>query len=131
MTVSQQIIDVLNVLCEKFGIVIDWTGENVIPYLEVLGSRVVSYVIGTSWVWMALGILMFIIMLVAAGVCIKGCSLERNEYDKIDWIFTGCIVCIPLFILSIGIILTQTFDIIRAYTIPELTIIDFIRPYLQ
>lgn len=131
MTMSQQIIDVLNALCEKFGIVIDWTGKNVIPYLEQLGSRIISYEICTSWAWMVLGIVLFITMIVAVGICIKGYSLEECEYDRIDWIFTGGLVNIPLFILSIAIILTQTFDIIQAYTIPELTIIDFIKPYLQ
>lgn len=131
MTMSQQIIDVLNALCEKFGIVIDWTGKNVVPYLEQLGSRIVNYEICTSWVWMSLGILLFIVMVIVAGVCIKGYSLETNEYDQADWVCAGSFICIPLFIISIGIILTQTFDIIQAYTIPELTIIDFIKPYLQ
>ena len=30
MTVSEQIIQVLDALCEKFGLVIDWTSENAI-----------------------------------------------------------------------------------------------------
>ena len=80
---------------------------------------------------MTLGIILFIVMIIAVGVCIKGYSLETNEYDQIDWICAGCFIGIPLFILSIGAILTQTFDIIQAYTIPELTIIEFIKPYLQ
>ena len=131
MTMSQQIIDVLNVLCEKFGIVVDWTEKNVIPYLEQLGSRIVSYEICTSWVWIALGIILFIAMVIVVGACVKGYSLETNEYDQVDWICAGCFIGIPLFVVSIGIILTQTFDIIQAYTSPELTIIDFIKPYLQ
>ena len=36
MQVSDQIIQVLDALCEKFGIVINWSGENVIPYLQEL-----------------------------------------------------------------------------------------------
>lgn len=36
MTVSEQIISVLDALCEKFGIAINWTEENVIPYVEIL-----------------------------------------------------------------------------------------------
>lgn len=131
MVMSQQIIDVLNALCEKFGIIIDWTGKNVMPYLEQLGSRIVNYEICTSWVWMSLGIILFIIMIIAVGVCVKSYSLETNKYVAVDWIGAGCFTGIPLFIISVGIILTQTFDIIRAYTIPELTIIEFIKPYLQ
>ena len=35
---SEQIIEVLNALCEKFGIAIDWTAENVMPYLTDLAE---------------------------------------------------------------------------------------------
>ena len=31
MTVSEQIIQVIDALCEKFGIAIDWTTQNIIP----------------------------------------------------------------------------------------------------
>ena len=33
MKVSNQIIEVLEYLCQKFGIVIDWTSESILPYL--------------------------------------------------------------------------------------------------
>ena len=42
MTVSEQIIQVVDMLCEKFGMAIDWTGENVIPYIEVLCKKLVK-----------------------------------------------------------------------------------------
>ena len=39
MNFSQEIINVLDYLCNKFGIAIDWTSENVIPYIEELCER--------------------------------------------------------------------------------------------
>lgn len=33
MEVSKQIIEVLDNLCEKFGVVIDWNAKNVLPYV--------------------------------------------------------------------------------------------------
>lgn len=33
MQVSDQIIEVLNYLGEKLGVTIDWTSENVLPYV--------------------------------------------------------------------------------------------------
>ena len=48
MTVSEQIIQVINALCEKFGIVVDWTSKNAIPYLEVLCKKLITYEIWTS-----------------------------------------------------------------------------------
>ena len=51
MTVSEQIIQVIDALCEKFGIVVDWTNENVFPYLETLCEKLIAYEIATSIVW--------------------------------------------------------------------------------
>ena len=48
MTVSNQIIAVLDAICEKFGIVIDWTASNIMPYLQDLCKRIVTYEIATS-----------------------------------------------------------------------------------
>ena len=33
ITFSSQIIEILNNLAERFGIFIDWTDQNIIPYL--------------------------------------------------------------------------------------------------
>lgn len=45
MTVSAQIIEVINAICEKFGIVLDWSNENVWPYLQDLMGRFINYTI--------------------------------------------------------------------------------------
>lgn len=33
MQVSDQIIQVLDAICDKFGLAVDWTSTNVLPYL--------------------------------------------------------------------------------------------------
>lgn len=48
MNVSEQIIQVIDALCNKFGIAMDWTGENVIPYFETLCEKLIKYEIATS-----------------------------------------------------------------------------------
>ena len=48
MSFSSQFIEVLDALCAKFGIVIDWTSQNVMPYLTDLATRLISYEIWTS-----------------------------------------------------------------------------------
>ena len=48
MKVSEQIIEVLNALCEKLGIAFDWTAANVLPYIQDLCGRVVAYSIAKS-----------------------------------------------------------------------------------
>ena len=37
--VSNQIIEVLNEICNKFGLTIDWTSKNVYPYLQELMGK--------------------------------------------------------------------------------------------
>ena len=45
---SDEIIKILDALCEKFGMAIDWTTENITPYLENLAGRIISFEISTS-----------------------------------------------------------------------------------
>ena len=54
MSFSSQFIEVLDALCAKFGIVIDWTSQNVMPYLTDLATRLVSYEIWTSAAWIVI-----------------------------------------------------------------------------
>ena len=43
MSFSSQFIEVLDALCEKFGIAIDWTSKNVMPYVTDLDARIITY----------------------------------------------------------------------------------------
>ena len=56
MTVSAQIIEVLDALCAKMGIVIDWTSENVIPYVTELAGKYITFEIATSIAWLVISI---------------------------------------------------------------------------
>ena len=51
---SEEIIKVLDALAEKFGLAVDWTASNVIPYLEQLCGKYVNYEMVTSIVWIVL-----------------------------------------------------------------------------
>ena len=52
MTISSQIIEVLNDICKKFGIAIDWSQENILPYLQELAGKYISWEIATSVAWL-------------------------------------------------------------------------------
>lgn len=77
MNFSQEIINVLDYLCKRFGIVIDWTSENVMPYLEDLCARYIQFEIKTSIAWIVLcvgvmalaGIIWIISGIVNACIC--------------------------------------------------------------
>lgn len=57
VTVSDQIIQVLDALCDKFGLAIDWGAQNVLPYAQELMGKMVSYELWTSLVWVGFELL--------------------------------------------------------------------------
>lgn len=48
MQISDEIIKVLEYLCTRIGLTIDWTSSNVLPYIEQLCGKFVKWEIGTS-----------------------------------------------------------------------------------
>ena len=122
---SEEIIKVLDALAEKFGLAVDWTSSNVIPYLNQLCDKYVNYEIVTSVVWLLLGIG----FLFLAKWLLKKTKYFYNEADYWDdacgvvCIFTG-IGCGIAIITGLIMIIAQTFDIVTCFTFPEKIIIE-------
>lgn len=130
---SEEIIKVLDNLGEKFGIAIDWTNQNVLPYLQDLMSRFIAYKNISAIIWIVVSII-FIILSITLGVII--CKKIKNYYnDKqgyawesdrnfgygLTWFCAGTIILaftIALF-CNIG-------GIIQNIYLPEVTVIEYI-----
>ena len=129
MTVSGQIIEVLNALCEKFGLIIDWSSENVLPYLQELCGKFINYEIATSVVWIVIWFCVCVISWIVWGATYK--TAEALDWDS-GYIVCGINVFFLVFALLFSVIFilvasTQIFDIIEAIYLPEKTIYEFIR----
>lgn len=127
MTVSDQIIQVLNVLCAKFGVVIDWTSANVIPYLETLCGKLVIYEIWTSVAWM--GIMVALSIAGIIGAKSLSSSLKRSM-DDIDYTIGLTLIIIAAAVLCLVTIIvlgTQIMDIIKCVTFPEMYVFEYIQ----
>ena len=61
---SSEVIKVLDYFAEKFGIAIDWGSENVLPYVEELRSKLVTYELYTSVFWLIIGIFSLLMVFV-------------------------------------------------------------------
>ena len=131
---SDEIIKLLDDLGQRFGIVIDWSSENVMPYIQGLISRYVNYEVMTSVVWI-------VISLVALIGCSIGVSAINKHANKIlkerpysDWKIGKWLV-IWIFIITIGCfiicIICQTLDIVTCYTIPEKIIFEYLNSLLS
>ena len=117
MQISDEVIKVLEYLCDKIGITIDWTSNNILPYLEQLCGKFVKWEIGTSIGWIVLAVISTIIALIFSKVV---------DWDGFESFIFWCIL-----IIAIVIIGCQAFDIIECYTFPEKAIYDYIQTYLQ
>lgn len=121
---SQEIIKVLDNLCEKFGIAIDWTSQNVKPYLQELFVKYTNYEMATSIMW-----LVIFVMILVAGVLFIRWSLKnsKNYVERTDadaFIFIATLTSFIICIISVIAICCQVLDVIKCYTFPEKMIID-------
>lgn len=118
MQVSDQIIEVLNYLGEKLGLTIDWTSENVLPYVQTLCGKYINWEIATSVVWLVVGIALIIL----AVISFKGARNPNINDEGLLYVFFAI-----LLISGIIMIFFQIFDIIKCIYIPELQIYEYIK----
>ncbi|OSA89104.1 UNVERIFIED_ORG: hypothetical protein B2H93_16745 [Clostridium botulinum] len=127
MQFSEQIIQIIDKLCEKFGIALDWSSTNVLPYIQELSNRLIKYEVFTSLIWIILSVL----IITCSGLFLRNTAKNcEGDYYEALFIFS-IILFIFCSIFGIGIILNQSFDIVQALTIPEKTIIEYLSPYIK
>ena len=138
MTVSEQIIQVLDALGEKFGIMIDWTGENVIPYVEHLCEKLIAWEIWSSVTWIAVMVVLTIASIIATKILYptfkNGCEENAKSYCDCGWqVASGVAVIglIGLYVATFVVIANQTFNIIKCITFPEMFIFEYIQSVIN
>ena len=124
MTVSSEIIEVLDYLGEKFGIAIDWTSNNVLPYLQTLADKFIKWEISTSIVWIIIAVFVMVGMIVL--INLKGVREINEETYGMLWVPAGALI-LGFFV----IICVQIFDIIECNIFPEKVLYDFIKTMLN
>lgn len=124
MNVSEEIIKVLDYISEKFGMAMDWTSDNIMPYFTELCDKIVKYEICTSIIWL-------IIFSVAIALCIiyaRKCIKLADEYEAVDILAIVLIIAAAAF--SIGF-LVQIFDIVKCGIFPEKYLMEYFTNLLK
>ena len=121
MQISDEVIKILEYLGQKIGVTIDWTSNNVLPYVQQLCEKFIAWEIGTSYAWIALAGGVFVLALIFA---ILGSWL--SSWDGVEWVIFAIVTIIT--IIMIG---CQVLDIIECQTFPEKAIYEYIRLYLD
>ena len=140
MEISEQIIKVLDAVCDKFGIAIDWTSNNVIPYIQQLGNKIITYDICISIVWLVIGCVIPLTVAILIKKFLNKKKLEAKERMN-DYYYTDgsldegawCCYAMIIVLIIIAIILTTSNieSIIQDIVFPEKTIIEFITQYAK
>ena len=119
---SEEIIKVLDDLAKRAGIAIDWTSENVLPYLIELGGILIKYEL-----WMSVLLLVLGVLALSAFIFIVIKITKAEEINFIDDEVGFGIILFFLLASGIAIFATQIPDIIACITFPEKIIFEYLQ----
>ena len=130
---SEEIIKILDNLGERLGIAIDWTSENILPYLQDLMSRFIGLKNVQAIIWLVISavvILLTILVIIGTIKYIK--KQDKTSYEYEDKIFICGLIDFVIGIVAIIfliILLCNTFGLIQNIYTPELTLLEYITNY--
>ena len=116
MTINEQ---TLQELAKQFGLALDWSNENIIPYLQDLAQRVITYEFRSSIFWIVIGAIFIII-----GIVVTVLAIGSGDDGAMG---IASIVVIILWLAGIWIIGAQINDIILCGTLPEKILLRYIQ----
>lgn len=135
MSISKEIIEVIDALAEKFGIAIDWTSQNVLPYIKELCGKWCTYEAYTSIAWIAIFCIALVVFTVSTLIFHKKAKDKDGYYDW-DCMSSWCaaiswaLLAISVLVCLVGIPV-QVMDIIECKVFPEKFIIEQITYMIQ
>lgn len=134
ITFSSQFIEIFDHLCQKFGVVIDWSAQNVVPYITALCGRMTKYLIFKNVIL----IFAFIGVFYLFWRFSKPCCSKENKWDPdfqhcksmnisyiLGWLGRGIGAA-----FTIGMSISALLTIVRCIYLPEFVIIDCLSAYL-
>lgn len=130
---SEEIIKILDDLGNRFGIAIDWTSQNALPYLQDLICRFVQLRNTQAIVWIAISSIIILITIFIIFKMVKKLKkLNKNSREYDDKLLTYILIWSILGTIIFGFLLTLLFNLFgllqNIYT-PEITIMEYISSF--
>lgn len=127
---GNEVIKVIDTLAEKFGVVIDWTQQNVQPYIQDLMHRVVQYELVTSIVLTIIWLCIIILCIIAFWRGFKG--LTKPNSDDMFYIWTSIMfIAFLFFVVGFCFCSDEIDDIIQCIFLPEKVFIEEIQSIIR
>jgi hypothetical protein len=138
---ENKIIETLDYLFEKFGIAVDWTTENVLPYVEQLAEKIVTYNIVVEAMWVGASVLGIIVCCIYARILYgsyKLCKTTQKDTLLVSYLprlectdfsmvgFGANILVAFIAITSIICLFIDGGDLLKWIFIPELQLIEYV-----
>lgn len=135
---GNEVIKVLNHLGDQFGVAIDWSSANVMPYLNDLMSRMIKYGIYINIYHIIYAIFITAIFIIVTIVLYKiACKMilrseENEEHVNSAKILStafaiSLVTTVIVVLIEIGNIKDCIADIIELNTVPEKYVIEIIQ----
>lgn len=134
MTVADQIIQVIEELCAKFGIAVDYTAEQIMPVFQDLIGRYANYIILSKTAFLILDVLLEGGLIFAVYRMYRAYHNENSRFYLEDGL--GLVLILFGIMAVVGLVLSFTFvpmlvqQIIQAFTIPEMAFLNGIKNML-
>ena len=140
---SEEIIKILDYICEKLGIAIDWTAENVWPQvLDIFGRYRIFRLVGSS-MWFVASICIMIILAMLWVKAIKARSICDKEHKNNFWwsyrsygismegTFGLLIASVIGGAISLPMFATAMTEFLQWLLIPEIQFLELLKGYVQ
>ena len=115
MTMTPQTAVLLNELCRMLGIVVDWSADDIVPYLTQIAEKYIAWETATSRNWLVVGIVL----------CVLGIWIVYMDWNV--WKDDFLTICgVVLVLTGLGVIGTQINDLLACKYWPEKAIADYL-----
>ena len=127
MEFSTEIIKIFDDLSKRLGVAIDWSNENIMPYLNGLVDRFIKWEVARSIFSIAISIVLIVIGIYGLKCCFK----RKNKWcligeldESITWLWAGTVLALMTGILAF---LFYCGNIIQVIYLPEIAIYDYVQ----
>ena len=122
---SDEIIKVLDNIGEKVGITIDWTSQNILPYLQDLMHRFISLQNAKAIAWIIILSISVIIAIISLIVLTK--KFKKEKYDGL--ISLTILLGVSILICLVIPLICNIFGLFQNIYTPEITLLEYITNY--